>query len=42
VTLTTETPANLSLYDHFGYQVRGHVRVSPALESWGLFLRLRD
>ncbi len=42
VSLTTETQANLPLYEHFGYQVHGHVRVSPELESWGLFLKLRE
>ena len=42
VSLTTETLPNLGLYTHFGYQVHGHVRVAPELESWGLFLKLRD
>ncbi len=37
VTLTTEDPANVSLYEHFGYRVVGHSRVSPALETWGFF-----
>ncbi len=37
VTLTTENPANVSLYEHFGYTVVGHSRVSPALETWGFF-----
>jgi len=41
VSLTTETLPNLALYEHFGYQVHGHVRVAPELDSWGLFLRLR-
>jgi len=37
VSLTTETAKNLALYEHFGYRVVGHARVSPELESWGLF-----
>jgi hypothetical protein len=41
VSLTTETAPNLTLYQHFGYEVQGHVRVTPDLESWGLFLRCR-
>jgi GNAT superfamily N-acetyltransferase len=38
VTLTTEHPPNVQLYEHFGYRVIGHARVAPALETWGLFL----
>jgi hypothetical protein len=41
VSLTTEVPKNLTLYAHFGYQVIGHARVSPELETWGLFFRSR-
>ena len=37
VSLTTETPRNLTLYEHFGYQITGHARIAPELESWGLF-----
>jgi ribosomal protein S18 acetylase RimI-like enzyme len=37
VTLTTEDPNNVALYQHFGYRVVGHVRITPELESWGLF-----
>lgn len=37
VTLTTERPANLALYAHFGYQVIGHARVDAELETWSLF-----
>ena len=37
VSLTTELPRNLTLYEHFGYRVVGHARVSPDLETWGLF-----
>jgi GNAT superfamily N-acetyltransferase len=41
VSLTTETPRNLTLYEHFGYRITGHARIAPELESWGLFLGLR-
>lgn len=34
VTLSTETGANVSLYEHFGYRQLGHVRVEPGLETW--------
>jgi len=37
VSLTTEVWDNVGLYEHFGYQVTGHARVSPALETWGMF-----
>lgn len=37
LSLTTETPANVRLYQHFGFDVVGHGRVSPELETWGLF-----
>jgi GNAT superfamily N-acetyltransferase len=37
VTLTTEDPGNLPLYEHFGYKVVGHERVSADLETWGFF-----
>jgi hypothetical protein len=37
VTLSTEDPANVPLYQHFGYQVTGHTRVAPALEAWVFF-----
>lgn len=37
VSLTTEVPKNLTLYQHFGYRDVGHVRVAPGLETWGLF-----
>jgi GNAT superfamily N-acetyltransferase len=36
VVLTTETPENLPLYEHFGYRVLGHARVG-ALQTWTLF-----
>ncbi len=37
VTLTTEDPANVPLYEHFGYRVVGHARLSPELDTWGFF-----
>lgn len=37
VSLTTENPSNVPLYEHFGYRVVGHARVSPELETWGFF-----
>lgn len=37
VSLSTELAGNLPLYQRFGYQVEGHVRVDEALESWTLF-----
>jgi GNAT superfamily N-acetyltransferase len=37
VTLTTEDPANVPLYEHFGYKVVGHARLSPEFETWGFF-----
>ncbi len=37
VTLTTEDPANVPLYEHFGYRVVGHATLSPTLETWGFF-----
>lgn len=36
-TLTTENPANVRLYERFGYEVVGHARVAPELETWGMF-----
>lgn len=42
VSLTTEAVKNLSLYEHFGYEIVGHARVSPELESWGLFSPIRS
>ena len=37
VTLTTEHPPNVRLYEHFGYRVRGHTRVGDGLETWTLY-----
>jgi hypothetical protein len=37
VTLTTEDPSNVPIYEHLGYMVVGHARVSPGLKTWGFF-----
>ena len=37
VSLTTELPRNLTLYQYFGYEIVGHARISSDLETWGLF-----
>jgi Rho-binding antiterminator len=37
VELTTETAANVAYYESRGFQLVGHARVSPTLESWGFF-----
>lgn len=37
VSLTTERPENVALYERFGYRVDGHARVGPGLETWGMF-----
>jgi GNAT superfamily N-acetyltransferase len=37
VTLNTEDAGNISLYEHLGYTLLGHVEVAPPLETWGFF-----
>lgn len=37
VSLTTEDARNVAFYRHMGYEVVGHGRVAPELETWGLF-----
>lgn len=37
VSLTTERPENVALYEHVGYRTVGHVRVAPGFETWGMF-----
>ena len=37
VSLSTETTANLPLYEHFGYQRLGSAKVSPKLETWAFY-----
>lgn len=39
VSLTTEDPRNVAVYEHCGYEVVGRARVSPELETWGMFRR---
>jgi GNAT superfamily N-acetyltransferase len=36
-TLSTESPRNLALYEHFGYRLLGHARVADDLQTWGFF-----
>lgn len=37
VTLTTETAANVALYQRFGYRIVGQRRIAAGLETWGFF-----
>lgn len=37
VSLTTEDPANVPLYESFGYEITGHARVSEEVETWALY-----
>ena len=37
VSLNTEDESNVPLYEHFGYRVSGHVRVSDDLATWVMF-----
>jgi hypothetical protein len=37
VTLTTELEANISFYEHFGYDRVGSARVDAELTTWGFF-----
>jgi len=37
VSLSTELPKNVGLYEHFGYRVLGHDRVADELETWVCF-----
>jgi ribosomal protein S18 acetylase RimI-like enzyme len=37
VSLATENPRNVALYEHVGYEVTGHAIVSPDLETWALY-----
>jgi ribosomal protein S18 acetylase RimI-like enzyme len=40
VSLTTENPRNVDLYQHFGYEVAGQSTFGPH-DTWGMYLRLR-
>jgi GNAT superfamily N-acetyltransferase len=37
VTLSTEDPRNLPLYQKFGYRLLGHARVADELDTWAFF-----
>jgi GNAT superfamily N-acetyltransferase len=37
VSLTTENPANVGLYLHYGYDLVGEAVVGPGLTTWGFF-----
>jgi L-amino acid N-acyltransferase YncA len=37
VSLTTEDPANVALYRHFGYDIVAHERIAAGLETWGFY-----
>ncbi|MDH3206852.1 MAG: hypothetical protein OEO79_09575 [Gemmatimonadota bacterium] len=37
VTLTTEAPGNVALYQHFAYEIVGRATVAPGLMTWGFF-----
>ena len=37
VTLTTEDERNVALYEHVGYTIVDHARVSDTLETWGFY-----
>lgn len=37
VTLTTEDPANLRLYERFGYRIIGESTLAPGLRTWSFF-----
>jgi len=37
VTLTTEDPDNVSLYQHFGYRIVGTADINGEFETWGFF-----
>lgn len=39
VSLSTENPRNVALYEHVGYVVKGHAIVSPELQTWALYRR---
>jgi GNAT superfamily N-acetyltransferase len=39
VTLTTEDPANVPLYQRVGYEIVGQARLAPDVETWSFFRR---
>jgi ribosomal protein S18 acetylase RimI-like enzyme len=42
VTLSTEDERNVPLYEYLGYEVIGHARVAPELQTWSFFRRDAD
>jgi len=42
VTLSTEDPRNVPMYQHLGYRVVGRATVAPELTTWGFFRRDED
>ncbi|UCG87183.1 MAG: GNAT family N-acetyltransferase [Gemmatimonadota bacterium] len=39
VSLTTEDPSNVALYERFGYEIVGHAKVTDGFETWAFFRR---
>lgn len=37
VSLSTETPGNVTLYEHFGYRLLGEAHVGDGLRTWVMF-----
>lgn len=37
VSLTTEDPANVSLYEHFGYRIVGQAQLTSRIRTWGFY-----
>jgi len=37
VSLGTELPKNVTLYQHFGYEIVAHLQVDEGIETWGFF-----
>lgn len=37
VTLSTEEPTNVPLYEHLGYAIIGQADIAPGLRTWGFF-----
>jgi GNAT superfamily N-acetyltransferase len=37
VSLSTEDPANVSLYEYFGYRVIGHATLLGDVQAWGFY-----
>lgn len=41
VSLSTEEAKNVALYQHFGYEIKGHERITDEMETW-IFFRSDD